>query len=49
MYYLNGQDNSLVLISTLPLKISPPDLKNRPSATLLIHVVRDVATGQRPR
>ncbi|VDY98946.1 two-component system sensor kinase [Escherichia coli] len=40
MYYLNGQDNSLVLISTLPLKISPPDLKNRPSATLLIHVVQ---------
>lgn len=40
MYYLNGQDNSLVLISTLPSKISPPDLKNRPSATLLIHVVQ---------
>ncbi len=41
MYYLNGQrDNSLVLILPYPLKISPPDLKNRPSATLLIHVVQ---------
>ena len=32
MYYLNGQDNSMILISTLPLKISPRVLKRRPWA-----------------
>jgi hypothetical protein len=32
MYYLNGQDNSMILISTLPLKDLSPGLKRPPWA-----------------